>query len=420
MRMFTVAASLLALSVSQPARAADVVLVGARLIVAPDQAPIDDSVIVVRDGRIVAAGPRGDVAIPAGIPRIEAKGATATAGFWNSHVHFITPETLRSRTATDAAMTDAMRTMFLRWGFTTVFDIASSLENTVSLRARIVEGKVAGPDILTVGDPFYPANGTPIYVRELYKAFDLPLAEVASPAEAAARVRAQADAGARGVKIFAGAIVGGRIGVLPMDTALASAIVSEAHARKLPVFAHPTNDAGLDVAVASGVDILAHVTESGPWSDERVKMLVSRRMALTPTLDLFQIEGRRANLTQDRIDAMTRLAQQQVGAFARAGGQILFGTDIGYTPGYDTREEFRLLHGAGLDWRAILASLTTAPASRFGHADRGRLAPKMAADLVLLDGDPTTDIGAFSKIRCTFRAGVAVYEATAGACAVKR
>lgn len=413
-------ASLLALAWSQPARAEDWVMVGARLITAPDQAPVDDSVIVVRDGRIVAAGPRGQVAIPAGIDRIEAKGATAAAGFWNSHVHITTPETLRSRNASDAAMSEAMRTMFLRWGFTTVFDIASSLENTVSLRSRIVAGKVAGPDILTVGDPFYPANGTPIYARELYKAFDLPLAEVASPAEAVARVRAQADAGAQGVKIFTGAIVGGEIGVLPMDKPLATAIVTEAHARKLPVFAHPTNDTGFDVAVESGADILAHPTESGPWPEERVRMLVARRIALTPTLDLFQIEGRRANSPQDRIDAMIRLAQQQVGALARAGGQILFGTDIGYTQGYDTREEVRLLHGAGLDWRQILASLTTAPAARFGRADRGRVASGMAADIVLLDGDPSRDVGSFSRVRCTFRAGVAVYEAAAGACAAKR
>lgn len=413
-------ASLLAVASCQSACAQDWVIVGAKLIPAPDLAPIDDSVIVVQGGRIVAAGPRGKVAIPAGIARIEAKGATATAGFWNSHVHLTTPETLRSRSASDAAMSEAMRTMFLRWGFTTVFDIGSSLENTVSLRSRIVAGKVVGPDILTVGDPFYPANGTPSYVRGLYKAFDLPLAEVASPAEAVARVRAQADGGAQGVKIFAGAIVGGEIGVLPMDKLLATAIVSEAHARGLPVFAHPTNDAGFDVAVESGADILAHPTETGPWSEQRVRMLVARRIALTPTLDLFQIEGRRANSSQDRIDAMIRLAQQQVGALARAGGEVLFGTDIGYTLGYDTREEFRLLHGAGLDWRQILASLTTAPASRFGRADRGRVAPGMAADIVLLDGDPSTDIGTFSRVRCTFRAGVAVYEAAAGACAAGR
>ena len=415
--MIALGVTIAAPALPSPAHAADLALTGARLIVSPDRAPIEDGVIVVRDGRIAAAGRRGRVAIPRGAVTVDARGTTATAGFWNSHVHLITPETLRSRTATDAAMSDAMRAMFLRWGFTTVYDIASSLENTVSLRARIAAGKVAGPDILTVGDPFYPLNGTPNYVRELYRAFDLPLAEVATAEQAIARVRAQGGAGAQGVKIFTGAIVGGEVGVLPMDLSLARAIVAAADARGMPVFAHPTNDAGLAVAIDSGADILAHVTpETGPWSAARVRTLVSRRMAVTPTLALFRVEGRRAGNSDAAIEGTLRVAQQQVGAFARAGGQILFGTDIGYTPEYDTREELRLLHGAGLDWRAILTSLTTAPASRFGRADRGRLAAGMAADIVLLDGDPTRDVAALSRVRCTFRAGVVVYEGAAEAC----
>lgn len=114
------------------------------------------------------------------------------------------------------------------------------------------------------------------------------------------------------------------------------------------------------------------------------------------------------------------MVQQQTGAFARAGGEILFGTDIGYTTGYDTSEEVRLLAGAGLDWRQILASLTTVPAKRFGDGDRGRLKAGGAADLVLLEGNPMDDIGALSRARCTFRAGKPVYEATPGACAGSR
>ena len=62
-----------------------------------------------------------------------------------------------------------------------------------------------------------------------------------------------------------------------------------------------------------------------------------------------------------------------------------FGTDVGYIDVADPRREFELMAAAGLDWRAILASLTTQPAQRFGFADdKGRVAAGMDADLVVL------------------------------------
>jgi imidazolonepropionase-like amidohydrolase len=70
--------------------------------------------------------------------------------------------------------------------------------------------------------------------------------------------------------------------------------------------------------------------------------------------------------------------------------------------------------GAGLDWRAILESLTTAPSERFGQAPRkGRVVAGMDADLVLLQGDPADDIGAFDRVRATIRAGRVIHEADA-------
>ena len=102
---------------------------------------------------------------------------------------------------------------------------------------------------------------------------------------------------------------------------------------------------------------------------------------------------------------------QQVSAYAKAGGQILFGTDVGYTDAYDTTEEYRQL-GRALDWRQILKSLTAAPAERFGYAVRkGRLAPGMDADLVVLDGDPSKEVTAFARVRLTLRAGRTIYDA---------
>ena len=76
-------------------------------------------------------------------------------------------------------------------------------------------------------------------------------------------------------------------------------------------------------------------------------------------------------------------------AFVDLGGQILFGTDVGYMTEYDPTDEYVYLQRAGLSYAQILATLTTAPAARLGMAARaGRLAPGLAADLVVVQGDP--------------------------------
>jgi imidazolonepropionase-like amidohydrolase len=80
---------------------------------------------------------------------------------------------------------------------------------------------------------------------------------------------------------------------------------------------------------------------------------------------------------------------------------------------YDTAEEFLLMAQSGMGFQQILASLTTAPAERFGISARvGKLAPGMDADIVLLSGDPSIDVRAFSKVRYTIRRGRIIYRLT--------
>jgi imidazolonepropionase-like amidohydrolase len=60
----------------------------------------------------------------------------------------------------------------------------------------------------------------------------------------------------------------------------------------------------------------------------------------------------------------------------------------------------------------ILAMLTTAPAARFRRDTSGQLVPGMAADVVVLDGDPAQDVRAFAKVRMTMRDGRVIYKRT--------
>jgi imidazolonepropionase-like amidohydrolase len=89
----------------------------------------------------------------------------------------------------------------------------------------------------------------------------------------------------------------------------------------------------------------------------------------------------------------------------------LFGTDIGYTEHCDPTMEFTLMSQAGMNYKQILASITTHPARKFGDSDHaGRIAKNMKADLVILSSDPAQDIAAFSKVRFTIRNGKVLYK----------
>ena len=409
-RSLLVGAAALGACATLPGGGEGLAITNAKIYPTPDAAPIERGAIVIRNGRIAAFG--ADVSAPADARIIDAAGGAVTAGFWNSHVHIFTHELLHADQKSDADITATLTQMLNRWGFTSVFDVASILSNTNNIRTRIRAGAVRGPNILTVGEPFFPLNGTPIYIREFLRAESISFPEIASAEQAAAQAQRQIDQGADGLKLFAGAIVGGSVGVLPMSPDVARAVVEVAHRAGKPVFAHPSNMAGLNVAIESGVDILAHATAmSGPWGPDLIQRLLAHRMALTPTLELFEIDRARGE-PADAIARDVQTVQGQMAAYARAGGQVLFGTDVGYTQAFDTSREIALMQGAGFDFPAILTSLTTAPASRFGFAARkGRIARGMDADLAVLQGDPGADIGALSHLRQTVRGGEIIYDA---------
>ena len=91
--------------------------------------------------------------------------------------------------------------------------------------------------------------------------------------------------------------------------------------------------------------------------------------------------------------------------------QILFGTDVGYMADHDPADEYRLMAEAGLDFRAILASLTTTPARLLGEeAESGALIVGRAGDLVVVEGRPDRGIEALGDVRATVRDGTVVFQ----------
>ncbi len=394
--------------------ASDLTLVHAKIYPSPNEPPIEDGTILLHNGRIRAVGSSRKVKVTRfsrATTVLDCHGLVVTAGFWNSHVHILTPALLHANGLSSEQITSQLQEMFTRWGFTTVFDIASVLKNTTLIRHRIESGEVKGPRILTVGEPFWGKGGTPVYVRGFLEANHISIPDVESSTQATGRVRQQARDGANGIKIFANSIEADGILTMPLD--LAQAIVAEAHRAGKPVFAHVSNDQGIEVAVKSGVDIMAHTTPKGDlWSPSFAERLAAAHVALTPTLTLWDVESKKGNASPDEIEKGMGRAAQQLRAFSEAGGQILFGTDVGYIEQVDTSEEFAWMSRAGMSFQQILASLTTNPAQRFGHSTHsGRIAKGMDADLVVLDGDPGRDIAAFSKVHQVVQGGKLIYPA---------
>ena len=397
----------LAFFASLQSHASDLALVGAKIYLSPSKPPIESGTILVHSGHILSVGPIAKIKVPRGTTVIDCRGLVVTAGFWNSHVHIFLPGLIHAENLSSEQITSQLQLMLTRWGFTTVFDIASVLENTNLIRHRIESGEVKGPQILTTGEPFWMKGGTPIYVQGFLEANHISIPEVESMAQAKERVRQQINDGAVGIKIFANSAE--RDGMLTMPLDVAQLIAAEAHHAGKPVFAHVSNNQGIEVAIQSGVDILAHTIPTDDlWSPSFVHRLTAAHMALTPTLTLWEVVS--PNATPGELEKGMSRAAQQLGAFYQAGGQVLFGTDVGFIEHFDTSEEFKWMSRAGMSFQGILASLTTNPAQRFGYSTHsGRIAKGFDADLVILSADPAQDTSAFSKVRYTIRGGQVIY-----------
>jgi imidazolonepropionase-like amidohydrolase len=193
-----------------------------------------------------------------------------------------------------------------------------------------------------------------------------------------------------------------------MEPDIALAAADETHRRGLPVLAHPTDIDGINIAIEAGVDVLVHTTIGQGrtiWDAALVSQLVEQDIAVIPTLMLWPYELERAKVPANVVDLATGDAIGQLRSFSAAGGQVLFGTDVGYMSDYDPSGEYRLMARA-LEPMQILASLTTAPAARWKESgQRGRVAAGLAADLVVLEADPGADTANFAKVRCTIRGG---------------
>jgi imidazolonepropionase-like amidohydrolase len=412
MRSFVPAAILLC-AAAFPAAAESWLISADKIYTTPEAKPLANGVVLIRDGRIASvADERARIRVPEGTRSFECRGVI-TSGFQNSHVHFTEPVWKDAAHAPADRLNAGLESMLTRYGFTTVFDTGSDGTNTIALRQRIEKGEVKGPRIFTVGVPLYPPDGIPSYIRDLPAELLAKLHQPRNAAEASAQVRANLAEGADGTKLFLHTSPDRNTPkFISLDVARAAA--DETHAKGKLLFAHPTSLEGVKGAVAAGVDILVHTTlgESSPWTPDVLAQMTAKQMSVIPTFKLWRYELQKDHVPPAIVDKLIAATLQELRAFSAAGGQVLFGTDVGYMHEYDPTEEYVFMAQAGLTPMQILASLTTAPAARWKESNRrGRVAENQDADLVVLGGDPAEDVKNFANVRCVFRGGRLIYQA---------
>lgn len=381
---------------------------------------LSNATVVVRDGRIVTAAP--DATIPAGLEVIDGRGRTLLPGLIDAHVH--TYEHALAET--------------INFGVTTVLDMFSDPGTLRELRpTRESLAPRAHADLYSAGWLATAPGGHGTQ-------FGLPVPTLTSPAEAPAWVDARIADGSDFVKIVYEPRDARGLGppFPSLDRATMSALVAAAHARGRLAVVHVSRLEPARAAIEAGADGLVHV-HSDRVADPAFADLVRERGAfVTPTLAVIagfdprrsageprenerlaadpairpyltpaQRRGLESGFEQRLVVFRLEAALASVRALHAAGVEILAGSDApnpGTAHGASLHHELELLVRAGLTPVEALRAATSGPARRFGLADRGRIAPGMRADLVLVAGDPTVDVRATRAIERIWKNGAPI------------
>ncbi len=341
---------------------------------------------VYRDG---VFGEPEDVVVDGGIiGRAPADGQDAASGGYlipgliDCHIHLHGPETLGALAA---------------YGITSGMDMSSPAPLVAALRGTPGVTDIRSPMMAATS----PSSAHAARLRDIPAAAE---ALVAGVADVDAWIARHVEQGADYIKVV--------IDLPGFDQETVDALVVAAHARDLKVVAHAPRSDAVSMAQRAGVDVLTHAPLDRPIDEVQAAELVASGTVSVPTLTMMQ--GVVENLAAKGIPGPSyEPARATVATLHAAGMPILAGTDANATPaapaapafGVSLHDELALLVGAGLTPAQALDAATSVAAEHFGLADRGRIAPGLRADLVLLDADPTVDIAATRSIRGVWIAG---------------
>ena len=342
---------------------------------------------------------------------IDARGRTVMPGLIDAHVHVSFSQTNLALLADTPATLLALRTLpilagMLRRGFTTVRDAGGADH---ALKQAVAEGLAVGPRLFVSGSALSPTGGHGDFrprsdrLRPLNPCgccHRLGSTRVVDGVDAVRlAVREQLQMGADQIKIMSsGGVASPTDPVAAFGYALDEmrAIVDEARARQTYVLAHAYTAEAIARAVQCGVRSIEH---GNLVDDTTAQQMAAAGVFAVPTLVTYEAlaqDGARLGLPPEsvaKIASVREAGLQSLEIFQRAGVRMAYGTDLLGASHARQSDEFAL-RARVLPALEVLRSATVVGAELLGMAGRiGQLVPGALADLLLVDGDPLTDIG---------------------------
>jgi imidazolonepropionase-like amidohydrolase len=394
--------------------------VGARLIDGTGAPPIDNAVLLVRDGRIEAVGPREAVRPPAGARTIDLAGKFVIPGLISAHAHVSDVHGLRPRAYTEENTLRQLR-LFARYGVTTVWSLGGEQEPAFRARDTQQVPSLDRARIYLSGSVI--VGKTPEDARRM-------VGEVAARKPDVIKIRVDDNLGA----------------AAKMQPEVYRAVIDEAHRRGLRVVAHVFYLDDAKDLLRAGVDVIGHSVRDKEIDDELIALMKARGVAYCPTLtrelstfvyettpaffaDPFFLreadkdvvaqlqerprqEAMAASRTAQAYKAALVVARRNLKKAADAGVLVAMGTDAGPFPdrfqGYFEHLEMEMMVESGLGPAQVLRASTLDAARAMKVDGVGVLAKGAWADFVVLDRDPLQDIRNTRTISAVWIAGAQV------------
>jgi imidazolonepropionase-like amidohydrolase len=380
--------------------------VGATILDGTGAEPIQDGVVLVRDGRIEAVGSLDEIRVPSGARVVNLEDRWLLPGLINAHGHVGSARGLESGSHV-YTRTNVLEQLglYARYGITTVVSLGGDGDEGIRVRDESEDPALARARLLVAGPVINPG----------------------SPSEAVDDVARLAEMGVDWVKFRVDDFLGQGTKMAPE---VYRAIIRAAHEHGLPAAAHLVYLEDAHGLMEAGVDLLAHSVRDRPVDERLIRMMRERNVCLTPTLtrelstfvyadrpDFFDDPFFRAEADPevlaaledpDRQAAVRRspgatwyrealpVAEGNMRRLHEGGVGIAMGTDSGPPArfqGYFEHLEMEMMAAAGLTPAQVIHSATGAAARCMGLEGRvGTLEPGAWADLLSLDRSPLDDI----------------------------
>ncbi len=374
-------------------------------------------VVLIKNNKIEQAGSMM-FKLPAGTEVVELKGMTLLPGLIEGHSHlFLHPynetswddQVLKESRAERTARATNHAKATLMAGFTTVRDLGTegALYDDVGLKKAIEKNVIPGPRMI-VATRAIVAKGTygpksPSPDVELPQGAE----EVAGLEELSKAIRTQIGHGADLIKVYADYRYGPNGEAMPTFSQLELEwVVGNASSSGRKVVAHAGTAEGMKRAINAGISTIEH---GDGGTEEVFKLMKEKNVALCPTLAagdaIQQYRGWKKGIDPEPQSITNKKKSFQLAL--KAGVTICMGGDVGVFTHGDNAREMEMMVDYGMKPIDVLKSATSVNADVFGYADKiGRIKKDLLADIIAVEGDPTTDIKNVRKVKLVVKNGV--------------